>query len=67
MSAEDKVNCLQDLRYSLETENSAYTAQQKVAKRLKKKRIQVSEDDLFRWDKDFMFVEKNRFTKTFGI
>lgn len=58
MSAEDKVNCLQDLRYSLETENSAYTTQQKVAKRLKKKRIQVSEDDLFRWDKDFMFVEK---------
>ena len=36
MSAEDKVNCLQDLRYSLETENSAYTAPAESCKKTEK-------------------------------
>ena len=58
MSAEDKVNCLQDMRYSLESENFAYLTQYKVAKKLKKKHINISEDDLCKWHLDFMFIEK---------
>lgn len=58
MSAEDKINYLQDSRYTLQMEDNAYFTQFKYAKKSNKKHKQISKDDLIKWNKDLMFTEK---------
>ena len=57
-SPEDKVNFLQDARYSLMTEDQAYHTQRKYAKILNKKHIPIDEKELENENKLFMFTEK---------
>ncbi len=57
-SPEDKINYLQDTRYTLMTENQAYYTQRKYAKALNKKHIPINPDDLNKENENHMFAEK---------
>lgn len=57
-SAEDKVNLLQYIRYSLISERNAYKTEFKTAKKLYNKNQPVYEDSLNDQTKDYMFDEK---------
>jgi len=67
MTAEEKINYIQDARYCLETEDGAYSAQYRFAKKMKKRRKDVSNDDLFKWNGEFMFKEKIELLKRLGF
>lgn len=58
MSITDKINYLQDSRYSLIMENNAYFTQQKYAKKLNKQHQKIKALDLKKLNKDYMFTEK---------
>lgn len=59
MGAEDKVNYLQDSRYTLQMEENAYYTQYKYAKKFNKKHNQnIDKEDLIKWNKSLMFTEK---------
>lgn len=58
MPTEDKIDYLQDARYSLLSEHYAYQMQAKIAKRLNKKHIPIDKRDLVKENKNFMFQEK---------
>jgi len=57
-SAEDKLDYLQYMRYSLILEDKAYRTQYKFAKRLAKKKFEVEKDNLVNQNKEYMFEEK---------
>lgn len=58
MSAEDKINYLQDTRYTLLMENQAYKTQRKYAKAMNKKHKEINDFDLFNENKLHMLEEK---------
>ncbi|MBE7713089.1 MAG: hypothetical protein E7Z87_05035 [Cyanobacteria bacterium SIG26] len=57
LSVEEKINYLQDIRYTILQEQKAYNTEFKYAKKLKKKHFDVTEDSLTK-NNDFMFPEK---------
>lgn len=69
MPTEDKVNFLQDTRYTLMMEEQAYHTQYKYAKKLNKKHLPVNDDDLKKLNAKYMFAEKIELLKrlTFEI
>lgn len=54
----DKIDYLQDMRYSLISEKHAYKTQLKYAKKLNKKHFHINKEDLVNENKIFMFDEK---------
>src|SRR5574344_40754 len=62
----DKINYIQDARYTLETERNAYKEQMKEAKRQESQGKQVKKTDLYDWDKAFLFTEKIELLKQMG-
>ncbi len=60
---EDKIDYLQDMRYSLISEKHAYKTQLKYAKKLNKKHFQINKEDLVNENKIFMFDEKIKLIK----
>lgn len=58
LSPENKVNYLQDTRYTLMMEDQAYHTQRKYAKKLNKKHLPILEEDLDNENKKHMFTEK---------
>lgn len=58
MKNNDKINYLQDIRYSLITENNAYYTQRKYAKKLKKKHFDINPHDLDKMNNSIMLNEK---------
>ena len=60
---EDKIDYLQDIRYSLISEKHAYKTQLKYAKKLNKKHLKINKEDLENENKNFMFDEKIKLMK----
>lgn len=60
---EDKIDYLQDMRYSLTSEKHAYKTQLKYAKKLNKKHFKINKEDLVNENKNFMFDEKIQLLK----
>lgn len=57
-SAKDKVNYLQDTRYTLQMEQQAYLTQHKYAKKMNKKHHPISSNDLIKENRVMMLDEK---------
>jgi hypothetical protein len=57
-TVEEKIDFIQDSRYTLMQEDNAYKTQAKYAKILNKKRHPILEEDLVKENKNFMFSEK---------
>lgn len=60
---EDKIDYLQDMRYSLISEKHAYNTQLKYSKKLNKKHFPINKDNLVNENKLFMFDEKIKLIK----
>ncbi len=60
---EDKVDYLQDIRYTLISEKYAYSTQRKYAKIMNKKHFLINKKDLGNENKIFMFDEKIKLLK----
>lgn len=58
MSVEDKIDYLQDTRYTLQMEQQAYSTQYKYAKRLHKKHYPIEQKDLIKENSLYMMKEK---------
>lgn len=63
LNSEDKIDYLQDIRYSLISEKHAYKTQLKYAKKLNKKHLKINKEDLENENKNFMFDEKIKLMK----
>lgn len=63
LDSEDKIDYLQDIRYSLISEKHAYKTQLKYAKKLNKKHLKINKEDLENENKNFMFDEKIKLMK----
>lgn len=63
LNYEDKIDYLQDIRYSLISEKHAYKTQLKYAKKLNKKHLKINKEDLENENKNFMFDEKIKLMK----
>lgn len=63
LDSEDKIDYLQDIRYSLISEKHAYKTQLKYAKKLNKKHLKINKEDLKNENKNFMFDEKIKLMK----
>lgn len=66
-SVENQVNCIQDMRYSLQTEYNAYGDAVKFARKLHKDNYKVDSGDMVDDRKDFMFLEKIALLKKIGF
>ena len=58
MSTKDKIDYLQDARYTLQMEHQAYSTQLKYAKKMKKKHIPINQYDLIKENPIHMMEEK---------
>lgn len=67
LNTEDKINYIQDIRYSLMSEIEAYKRQIKVAHDLKSKGIAVSELDFEDYPKEGLFEDKIKLLKSMAI
>lgn len=67
MTAEEKINIIQDSRYFLLSEIQAYKTQHKYAKKLWKKGFDVYEDDLAHVDRELLLTEKVQILKQLGF
>ena len=63
LDSEDKIDYLQDIRYSLISEKHAYKTQLKYAKKLNKKHLKINKEDLENENKNLMFDEKIKLMK----
>lgn len=66
-SVENQVNCIQDMRYSLQSEYNAYGDAVKYARKLNKDNYKVDSGDMVDDRKDFMFLEKIALLKKIGF
>jgi hypothetical protein len=66
-SVEEKLDFIQDSRYTLIQEDSAYKTQAKYAKILKKKHHPVLREDLIKESENFMFSEKIQLLTQMGL
>jgi hypothetical protein len=66
-SAEDKLDFIQDSRYTLMQEDNAYHTQSKYANKLYNKHHPISIDELVKPNKDFMFSEKIQLLTDMGF
>lgn len=64
---EDRINCIQDMRYSLETESNAFGDTAKYARKLRQRNYDIREDDLVDDRRDYMFAEKIALLKKIGF
>lgn len=64
---EDKMDCIQDLRYSLETEQNAYREQLRFARKTQTKNIEVEPNDLIEYEDKYLFTEKLQMLKEIGL
>ena len=67
LNTEDKINYIQDIRYSLMSEIEAYKRQIKVAKELKSKGITINELDFEDYPKEGLFEDKINLLKSLAI
>lgn len=58
LDPKDKINYLQDSRYSTMLEINGYHSQRKFAKQLAKQHVNIDEEDLLNENKNYMFSEK---------
>jgi hypothetical protein len=66
-SVEDKIDFIQDSRYTLMLEDNAYKTQAKYANKLYKKRHPIPTIELVKENKDFMFSEKIQLLTEMGF
>lgn len=63
LSVQDKIDLLQEMRYSLMSEKYAYKTGNKYAKKLYKKNFEIYQDDTIDYTKIYMFDEKIKLYK----
>ncbi|MCM1265329.1 MAG: hypothetical protein NC200_03935 [Candidatus Gastranaerophilales bacterium] len=66
-SVEDKIDLVQDLRYSLETEQNAYREQARFANKMFSEKREVNPHDLKEYEQSYMFEEKLQMLKEIGL
>src|SRR5574344_1213254 len=66
-SPEEKLNYIQDARYTLETERNAHNEQLKYAKILNSQHKEIYDTDLEDCDKVYLFTEKINLLKQMGL
>ena len=64
---EERLEYIQDSRYTLQMEDKAYFTQQKYAKRMNKQHLQTNPEDLLKENDNFMFSEKIAILKELGF
>lgn len=67
LNISDKMDCIQDMRYSLESEIAAYSMQRKIANDLRSKGLMVSDFDFYDYPKSALFREKIDLLKQIAI